>query len=42
MIHDVIFEYCESLMRGLDNHSQFKPSDVLPSLNLQARSKDNL
>ena len=34
MIHDVIFEYAEAMTKGLDNQSQFKPSEVLPYLNL--------
>eukprot|EP00347_Sterkiella_histriomuscorum_P023264 403335317 len=37
MIHDCIFEYCNELMKGLDNTSQYKPSDVLPPLNLMSR-----
>jgi len=40
MIHDVIFEYCECLMKGLDNIAQYKPAEVLPPINLQARSKN--
>lgn len=39
MIHDVIFEYCELMLKGLDNIAQFKPAEVLPSLNLAVRSK---
>lgn len=37
MIHDVVFEYCDVLLKGLDNLAQFKPADVLPSLNLALR-----
>jgi hypothetical protein len=37
MIHDVIFEYCECLLRGLDSIAQFKPSDILPPINVQLR-----
>ena len=42
MIHDVIFEYCECLLQGMGGNavSQFKPPEVLPPLNLQARSKE--
>ncbi len=40
LIHDVVFEYCDCLLKGLDTHlAQFKPAEVLPSINLQARSK---
>ena len=39
MIHDVVFEYCDVLLKGLDNLAQFKPADVLPSLNVALRSK---
>jgi hypothetical protein len=42
MVHDCLFEYCEALMSGLDNTSQYKPSDVLPPLNLAHRSKNFL
>lgn len=38
MIHDVIFEYCECLLRGLDSIAQFKPTEVLPPINLSMRS----
>ena len=37
LIHDVIFEYCEYLMKGIDNVAQFKPSDVLPPMNVGMR-----
>ena len=42
MIHDVVFEYCDIMLKGLDNLGQFKPADVLPSLNIENRSKYNL
>ena len=37
MIHDVIFEYCELLMKGIDNIAQFKPSEALPPMNVGMR-----
>lgn len=37
MIHDVIFEYCECLLKGLDSIAQFKPADALPPINVQLR-----
>ena len=39
MINDVIFEYCECLLKGLDNLAQFKPAEVMPSINLHSRSR---
>jgi len=39
LIHDVVFEYCDCLLKGLDAHlAQFKPAEVLPGINLQTRS----
>lgn len=37
LIHDVIYEYCEYLMKGIDNVAQFKPSEVLPLMNVGMR-----
>jgi hypothetical protein len=37
LIHDVIFEYCEYILKGIDNVSQFKPSEVLPAINVGLR-----
>jgi len=37
MINDCMFEYCEAMMKGLDNSFQYKPADVLPALNLSYR-----
>jgi hypothetical protein len=37
LIHDVIFEYCELLLKGIDNLAQFKPSEVMPALNVALR-----
>jgi hypothetical protein len=37
LIHDVIYEYCEHLMKGIDNVAQFKPSEVLPPMNVGMR-----